>query len=105
MQVANYAEFAVPLPFRDESKPDPQAGSDRGRDSACCRVVLLVHCSIGVDSHAAGGIEVFPLQSPGRFVVLADVVHELFVQVIAGIERADADDVALNFGQPVVNLF
>jgi hypothetical protein len=37
-------------------------------------------------------------------VVLADLAHELFVEVLGAGERAARDDIALNSGEPVLNL-
>ena len=50
------------------------------------------------------GIGVSPLDGSCRFIVLADVAHELGAQVGKRVKDAASDDVALDFGEPVFHL-
>ena len=49
-------------------------------------------------------VVVLPLDRLGALVVLADVAHELLVQVLDGGEDAAADHVSLDAGEPVLDL-
>ena len=50
-------------------------------------------------------IESLPLHQPGLLLVLADVAHELPLQVWYRIELAARDHVTLSIGKPEVDLF
>jgi hypothetical protein len=50
------------------------------------------------------GIGVCPFDWGCRFIVLADVAHELGAQIGDRVKDAACDDMALNFGEPVFNL-
>jgi hypothetical protein len=47
---------------------------------------------------------VTPLNGFGRFVMAANVRHELFAEIFDGSENAASDDVAFNFGKPEFHL-
>src|SRR5882757_4916341 len=49
-------------------------------------------------------ISVLPFHSPRRLVVLADVSHELALQVGDGSKDTSGDDVALDLAEPQLNL-
>ena len=56
----------------------------------------------GPDPHA--GSRLSPLYGLGTFIVLADILDELCVEIHARTEGATGHDVALNFGEPEFHL-
>lgn len=52
----------------------------------------------------AGRIEVLPLRWLGQFVVLADVAHELALEVCQRSEHTTCDHIAFNLSEPRLNL-
>jgi len=64
----------------------------------------LVDCNARIRSDAVGRIAVDPLHGFGRAVVLADVAHELALEIGHGGEDAAGDDIALDLGEPEFNL-
>jgi hypothetical protein len=52
----------------------------------------------------AGWISVLPFHGTGRFIVKADVAHQLFLQVGNGSENAARDHIALDLAEPQLDL-
>ena len=57
-----------------------------------------------MSSNATGWIAVFPFYSFGFLVVLANVAHDLFVQVFDRCENSSGNDIALDLGEPQFHL-
>src|SRR6476619_1723360 len=64
------------------------------RDTDFDRAVLLAA------SDSTGWIEVLPFNGFGFLVVLTDVAHEFFIQILDRGENPSRDDIALDLGEP-----
>jgi hypothetical protein len=55
-------------------------------------------------SDSSIGVFVSPLEGESRFVVMADIAHDLSVEVGLGLEDAACNEVSLNLGEPDFDL-
>ena len=85
---------------------DPPIVPEVGTETASLRpangheTILLVGCNGRMGSDATRRIAIAPLYGLGSLVVLADISHQLSVQVGDRGEDASCDDVALDLGEP-----
>ena len=64
----------------------------------------LVDCNARIRSDTVGRITVDPLHGFGRAVVLADIAHEFSLKIGHRGKNATSNDIALNFGEPKLDL-